>query len=62
MADLVTAPNLARPDDFYERLIAAHRGLDPEAIAADVAREGGPPMGCGLEIMTSFDPKPITWD
>ena len=28
MADLVTTPNLARPDDFYERLIAAHRGLD----------------------------------
>ena len=28
MADLVTAPNLARPDDFYEQLIAAHRGLD----------------------------------
>ena len=28
MTDLVTDPNLARPDDFYERLIAAHRGLD----------------------------------
>jgi hypothetical protein len=28
MTELVTDPNLARPDDFYERLIAAHRGLD----------------------------------
>ena len=33
MADLVTAPNLAHPDDFYERLIAAHRGLDDGASA-----------------------------
>ncbi len=24
---LNTEPNLAAPDDFYERLIAAHRGL-----------------------------------
>ena len=33
MADLVTAPNLAHPDDFYERLIAARRGLDVGASA-----------------------------
>lgn len=25
---LITEPNLDRPDDFYELLIAAHRGLD----------------------------------
>jgi len=28
MTELVTDPNLEQPDDFYERLIAAHRGLD----------------------------------
>ncbi|MEO8486209.1 MAG: DUF2783 domain-containing protein [Betaproteobacteria bacterium] len=28
MTTLVTAPNLDRPDDFYERLVAAHRDLD----------------------------------
>ena len=28
MSDLVTAPNLDAPDDFYERLVAAHRDLD----------------------------------
>lgn len=28
MATLVTEPNLADPDGFYERLIDAHRGLD----------------------------------
>ena len=27
MATLNTDPNLAAPDDFYERLIATHRGL-----------------------------------
>jgi hypothetical protein len=27
MATLHTGPNLAAPDDFYERLIAMHRGL-----------------------------------
>jgi hypothetical protein len=27
MATLNTEPNLESPDDFYERLIAAHRGL-----------------------------------
>jgi uncharacterized protein DUF2783 len=25
---LITTPNLAAPDDFYEALIEAHRGLD----------------------------------
>jgi hypothetical protein len=28
MTTLVTDANLAHPDDFYERLLAAHRGLD----------------------------------
>jgi hypothetical protein len=28
MTMLDTRPNLAAPDEFYERLIAAHRGLD----------------------------------
>ena len=28
MNELVTDSNLARPADFYERLIAAHPGLD----------------------------------
>ena len=27
MATLNTEPNLASPDDFYEQLIGAHRGL-----------------------------------
>lgn len=27
MAALITTPNLPSPDDFYERLIALHRGL-----------------------------------
>ena len=27
MATLVTDPNIAAPDDFYEALIEAHRGL-----------------------------------
>ena len=27
MATLVTAPNIAAPDDFYEELIGLHRGL-----------------------------------
>lgn len=29
MAGLTTEPNLTDPDGFYERLIAAHAGLDP---------------------------------
>ena len=33
MATLLTEPRLAAPDDFYERLIAAHRGLDDAASA-----------------------------
>ncbi len=28
MTALVTDPNLPSPDEFYERLIAAHRDLD----------------------------------
>ncbi|NQW10796.1 MAG: DUF2783 domain-containing protein [Alphaproteobacteria bacterium] len=31
MADLITEPNLADVDGFYERLIAAHAGLDDDA-------------------------------
>jgi len=38
MTTLVTAPNLAAPDDFYEQLIAMHRGLDDEASALCNAR------------------------
>ncbi len=26
---LITDPNLERPDDFYEALLAAHQGLTP---------------------------------
>ena len=33
MSVLVTDPNLPRPDDFYEALIAMHRGLDEQASA-----------------------------
>ena len=33
MASLVTECNLAAPDDFYERLIDMHRGLDEAASA-----------------------------
>ncbi|NQE48708.1 hypothetical protein RB25_23240 [Herbaspirillum rubrisubalbicans] len=32
---LNTAPNLTRPDDFYEALIDMHRGLD-DAASQDV--------------------------
>jgi hypothetical protein len=38
MTKLVTARNLADPDGFYARLLAAHRGLDAEASAALNAR------------------------
>jgi hypothetical protein len=38
MTALVTTPNLAAPDDFYEQLIAMHRGLDDEASALCNAR------------------------
>jgi len=30
VATLNTEPNLAAPDDFYEQLIATHRGLSDE--------------------------------
>ena len=33
MASLCTEPNLAAPDDFYERLLATHRGLSDEQSA-----------------------------
>ena len=33
MAALNTEPNLAAPDDFYEKLIATHRGLSDEDSA-----------------------------
>ena len=36
--NLVTAPNLESPDDFYEALIAAHDGLDADASHALNAR------------------------
>lgn len=35
---LNTAPNLARPDDFYEALIDMHRDLDAAASQAVNAR------------------------
>ncbi len=31
---LVTAPNLADHDGFYEELLRAHDGLDPQEVAA----------------------------
>ena len=33
MAALNTEPNLSSPDDFYERLIATHRGLSDDDSA-----------------------------
>ena len=36
--DLITAPHLDAPDDFYEALIEAHRDLDPAASHALNAR------------------------
>jgi hypothetical protein len=33
MATLNTEPNLAVPDDFYEQLIATHRGLSDDESA-----------------------------
>jgi hypothetical protein len=38
MTALVTAPNIAKPDDFYEALIDMHRGLSEAASAACNAR------------------------
>ena len=34
----------------------------PESVATEMAQEGGPGPGCGLDILTSFDPAPIKWD
>ena len=36
--DLITAPNLSAPDDFYEALIDAHRDLTDAQSAALNAR------------------------
>jgi hypothetical protein len=38
MATLNTAANIAAPDDFYERLIATHRGLTDAQSALVNAR------------------------
>lgn len=38
MAKLVTSPNIAGPDDFYEELLALHEGLSKEASDALNAR------------------------
>lgn len=36
--ELITAPNLDAPDDFYEALLAAHEGLSTEESHAFNAR------------------------
>ena len=38
MSQLMTAPNLASPDDFYEALIDMHRDLDDAQSQAVNAR------------------------
>ena len=38
MGSLKLEPNIARPDDFYEALIAIHRDLTPEQSAKVNAR------------------------
>lgn len=38
MSQLITAPNLASPDDFYEALIDMHRDLDDAQSQAVNAR------------------------
>lgn len=38
MSELITTPNLANPDDFYEALIDMHRDLDDEQSEAVNAR------------------------
>jgi hypothetical protein len=38
MGTLNIEPNIARPDDFYEALIALHRDLTPEQSAKVNAR------------------------
>jgi hypothetical protein len=38
MSKIVTVPNLPAPDDFYQALIEAHRGLSDEQSMALNAR------------------------
>ena len=38
MSTLITAPNMANPDDFYEALIDTHRDLDEAQSQAVNAR------------------------
>lgn len=38
MAGLCTAPNIAHPDDLYERLIGLHEGLDDQQSAVANAK------------------------
>lgn len=38
MTDLITTPNLADPDGFYEELLATHEGLNRDESAAMNAR------------------------
>jgi hypothetical protein len=38
MSKLVTGPNIPAPDDFYQALIDAHRGLSDEQSMAFNAR------------------------
>jgi 3-(3-hydroxy-phenyl)propionate hydroxylase len=38
MSELITTPNLASPDDFYEALIDMHRDLDDAQSEAVNAR------------------------
>lgn len=38
MSTLITAPNMANPDDFYEALIDMHRDLDEAQSQAVNAR------------------------
>ncbi|ASP31896.1 DUF2783 domain-containing protein [Labrenzia sp. VG12] len=38
MTDVVTAPNLDKPDEFYARLLAAHEGLSKAESDAFNAR------------------------
>ena len=38
MARLITSPNIDKPDDFYDELLALHEGRSPEEIEAVNAR------------------------
>lgn len=38
MPKLITTPNIAAPDDFYEKLIGAHEGLSDDESTAFNAR------------------------